>query len=97
MKQYANCSRHAWLCLMTAMLLLLAPAKALADMSFGEYCEVKHSPSMQESNDIATRTFHLKTKKNEDNDDKENGDGQCPTPAHIALPDAESVCHPRPC
>ena len=48
MKQYVIFSRHTWLCLLTALLLLLAPTKALADMDFGEYCEVKHSPTMAE-------------------------------------------------
>lgn len=33
---------------MTAMLLFLSPSDASADMNFGEHCEVKHSPTLQE-------------------------------------------------
>ena len=48
MKQYVIFSRHTWLCLLTALLLFLSPSDASAEMNFGEHCEVKHSPTLQE-------------------------------------------------
>ena len=41
-------SRKTWLWLLTAMLLFLSTSNASADMNFGDYCEVKHSPTLQE-------------------------------------------------
>ena len=49
MRTINDCSRRMRLLFaFVTALLLLAPAQSLADMNFGEYCEVKHSPTLQE-------------------------------------------------